>query len=220
MLACALLACDRRVEARHGVIGGREADGFFYVVPATDGVVLVDTGEDEGGRLLRSLVAGRRVLAIVVTHAHHDHYAAASQFDAPVFVGADDIPRMEGKTQHQGAIQTQWRAQNGGKDRLPPLPRDLRPVVDGQVLTFGELTFEAIALPGHTPGSTAFRFKELLFGGDAAMAIEGRIEPIADGYSDDPNAARRAVERLRRVPFEVVLDGHHGVTELGPAAIP
>jgi hypothetical protein len=52
------------------------------------------------------------------------------------------------------------------------------------------------------------------------MAIDGRIAPISAGYSDDPDAALRALERLRQVPFEVVLDRHRGVTELGRDAIP
>jgi len=35
-----------------------------------------------------------------------------------------------------------------------------------------------------------------------------------------PGAEPRRLERLRQVPFEVVLDRHRGVTELGRDAIP
>lgn len=85
VIACALVACDQRVESRHGVVGRREADGFFSVAPVSGGVVLLDTGENEEGRLLRSLLGSRPVLAVLVTHAHHDHHPAAAQLAVPVW---------------------------------------------------------------------------------------------------------------------------------------
>lgn len=216
-----LLACASRVSGPHGIEAAREADGFFYVVPVAGGVVLVDTGEDERGALLEVLIANRPVLAVLVTHAHHDHYAAAARFpNVPVFVGADDIARMKGETQHQGAIQTQWRANNGGKDRLPPLPAQLSPLVDQQQLELGAETFRAIAVPGHTPGSFVFLYRDVLFGGDTAMAINGAIRPIDDGYSDDPAQALASLAKLRREQFTTVMDGHRGVTSIGPSALP
>jgi hydroxyacylglutathione hydrolase len=216
-----LLACATRVSGPHGIEGGREADGFFYVVPVTGGVVLVDTGEDERGVLLDQLISDRPVLGVVITHAHHDHCAAAFRFPTvEVFVGADDIARMKGETQHQGVIQTQWRASNGGLDRLPPLPAQLSALVDRQQLEFGDETFRAIAVPGHTPGSFVFLFRDVLFGGDTAMAIDGAIRPIDDGYSDDPPLARSSLATLREERFTTVMDGHRGITSLGPSALP
>ncbi len=209
-----LLACASRVSGPHGIEGAREADGFFYVVPVAGGVVLVDTGED-------ALIANRTVLAVLVTHAHHDHYAAAARFPTvQVFVGADDIARMKGETQHLGAIQTQWRANNGGKDRLPPLPAQLSSLVDQQQLELGAETFRAVAVPGHTPGSFVFLYRDVLFGGDTAMAINGALRPIDDGYSDDPRLALASLAKLRREQFTTVLDGHRGVTTIGPSALP
>ena len=111
VIACALVACDQRVESRHGV------------APVSGGVVLLDTGENEEGRLLRSLLGSRPVVAVLVTHAHHDHHPAAAQLAVPVYVGADDIPRMEGKTLHQGAIQAQYGPRTAASTCALPCPQ-------------------------------------------------------------------------------------------------
>jgi glyoxylase-like metal-dependent hydrolase (beta-lactamase superfamily II) len=215
-----LCSCSSRVRGPHGIVGGRAADGFFYVVPVAGGVVLIDTGEQPDGALLRELVAGRTIVAVLVTHAHHDHYAFAHALGSvPVYVGAEDIRRMRGETQHQGAIQRAQRAQNGGVDNLPPVPAGVRPVADQQRLVLGDRAFTAIALPGHTPGSTAYLYEDVLFGGDAAMARNGALAPIDEGYSDDPPMARASLRRLTGYAFRTVMDGHTGITAMGPDAI-
>lgn len=207
--------CVQRVRGPHGIEGGRVADGFFYVVPVEGGVVLVDTGEQPDGAALRDAIAGRPVLALLVTHAHHDHYAAAHTFgEVPCHVGPDDIDRMQGKTQHQGEAQRAFREQNGGQDLRPPLPARLVPAPDGTQLVFGGDTFTALALPGHTPGSTAWTFRDGLFGGDAAMASGGGIAPIDARFSDDPQAATEVVRRLDGRSFSWLADGHVGLTLL------
>ncbi len=120
-LLIALGACSTRVRGPHGIVGGRVADGFFYIVPVDGGVVLVDTGEQSDGAFLRELAAQRPVVAVLVTHAHHDHYAAAHTFaSVPVYVGAEDIRRMRGETQHQGAIQRAQRERNGVRTTFRP----------------------------------------------------------------------------------------------------
>jgi hydroxyacylglutathione hydrolase len=99
------------------------------------------------------------------------------------------------------------------------MPDNVRPVADGERLILGNRVFSAIALPGHTPGSTAFLFEDVLFGGDAAMARTGALAPIDDGYSDDPVMARASLVRLATQSFRTVMDGHTGITAMGPEAI-
>jgi hydroxyacylglutathione hydrolase len=207
-----LTACVQRVEGPHGIEGARVADGFFYVVPVDGGVVVVDTGEQPDGAQLRATIAGRPVLAILVTHAHHDHYSSAHTFgEVPCHVGPADIDRMQGKTQHQGAAQRERRERTGGTDLLPPLPLQLVPAPDGARVFVGGETFAAVALPGHTPGSTAWLFRDVLFGGDAAMQAPAGIAPIDARFSDEPAAAEAAVSRLEAVPFTWLADGHVGL---------
>lgn len=211
-----MTACVQRVEGPHGIEGARVADGFFYVVPVDGGVVVVDTGEQPDGAQLRPTIAGRPVLAVLVTHAHHDHYASAHTFgEVPCHVGPADIDRMQGKTQHQGAAQRELRERNGGKDLLPPLPLQLVPAPDGTRLLVGGETFAAVSLPGHTPGSTAWLFRDVLFGGDAAMrAPDGGIAPIDPRFSDDPAAADAVVSRLESRSFTWLADGHVGLNRV------
>ena len=58
--------------------------------------------------------------------------------------------------------------------KLPHPSQKIVPVYDGDVIDLGERELLAIALPGHTPGSTALLDKnsEMLFSGD----------PIQDGH--------------------------------------
>jgi glyoxylase-like metal-dependent hydrolase (beta-lactamase superfamily II) len=207
-----------KIDGPHGIVGGRQADGYFYVAPVDDGVVVVDTGEDESGTLLLELIAGRAVHAVLVTHAHHDHYGAAALLDVPVYFGANEAAFLRGERDHQGEAQREQRAASGA-DRRPVVPAELAFVADGDELTFGGETFRALSLAGHTPGSTAWRHRDVLFGGDAAMVVDGALAPIDDRFSDDPVAARAALARLADEDFATVLDGHTGI-HARPASTP
>ncbi len=194
----------RRVLA--GVEGVCTASSINWIVPVTDGVVLVDAGFDETGAILQRALHGRRVLAVLLTHAHPDHRAAAHLFNAPVYLGAADVPLLEGRYRYRAVL-----AGLGAAIGIAPQPRTVIPVKDGDVLSIGGRTFAAVALPGHTPGSTGWLTGELLFSGDAILSPNGDgIYPAPDSVTEDMRQAYDSMRKLERLPVTTLLDAHFG----------
>lgn len=177
-----------------------------WIVPVIDGVVLIDAGFDEAGEVLRRDLRGRRVLAVLLTHAHPDHRAAAHLFNAPVYLGRDDVPLLDGTYRYRSLV-----AALGNGIGLPPRPRTVLPVDDGEVLSIGGRTFTAVALPGHTPGSTGWLTDGLFFTGDAIQSPLGdALYPAPREVTEDMRQAYDSLRKLERLPVRAMFDGHFG----------
>jgi glyoxylase-like metal-dependent hydrolase (beta-lactamase superfamily II) len=195
---------ERRVVA--GLESACTAGSINWIVPVEGGVVLVDAGFQESGEIIRAALKGRRVLAILITHAHIDHRSAAHQFAAPVYVGRADVALLE-NTYTYRTIATTLGAAIG----VPPRPRTVIPVDDGFTLVVGGRTFQAISLPGHTPGSTAWHMGDILFSGDAVQSPHGdAIYPAPSSVTEDMRQAYDSLRKLRDVDFTTMLDAHYG----------
>lgn len=204
------------------VEGWRSKHALFFVVPVDErGVILVDTGYDDSGDDLRAALKGRVVRAVFITHAHVDHYSGADTLgQVPTFAGEGDVQRILGREVSGGLI-------TGLGDRLlphPTPPLNLAGVTDGARITAaqvgapGQWEVEAIAAPGHTPGSTVWRLGELLFSGDAFGVTDGGDLGLPPpGFSDDEAQARASVgqvlSRLADRPVAANFDGHFGRAE-------
>jgi glyoxylase-like metal-dependent hydrolase (beta-lactamase superfamily II) len=84
--------------------------------------------------------------------------------------------------------------------------KDVRTVVDGDVLTFAGFAIEVVHTPGHTPGSVCLSTDALVLSGDLVFA--GAI-----GRSDFPNSSptdmERSLDRFLELPDTTdVLPGH------------
>jgi len=108
---------------------------------------------------------------------------------------------------------THWHEAMFGVAEGPSLVHHLaeRPHVDGETFagafTLGD-DFEAIPIPGHTPGSTAYRWdtgdQRLLFTGDSLYLRDGRwVAAVLD--SSDRASYVASLERLRDVEFDVLV---------------
>ena len=168
-----------------------------------DEAVVVDPGFEPGSvhRLLDT--AGKRPAAVLLTHAHVDHAAAAGEFcgeDIPLYVHPADAVAF--------TDPTAWRA--GFGNPLAPV-KDLREVHDGDVLPVAGLRIEVLHTPGHTPGHCIFRTDaDLVLSGDLVFA--GTI-----GRSDFPNSSppdmERSLRRFLTLPDGLeVLPGHGATT--------
>ena len=171
----------------------------------SDEAVVVDPGFTPGlvHRMLET--EGRRPVAVLATHGHFDHVGSAAEFcddDLPFYIHEADVLAL-----------TDPASWGGGVD-VPPVPvKDVRTVVDGDVLTFAGFRIEVLHTPGHTPGSVCYRTDGWVLSGDLVFA--GTI-----GRSDFPNSSPPDMDRsLRRFlelpdPLEVY-PGHGPRTSVG-----
>jgi len=192
---------------RHEVWGTRVNGPVVWVVPVEGGVVLVDTGFDESGWVLSEALDGREVKGVLLTHSHIDHISGAWLFDVPVYIHQDDVPGLE----EAGAGSNFWVALMEVPLGAPPVPEGLVEVRDGDVVEIGGAEFHAVHLPGHTPGHTAWLYRDLLFMGDALpmrQTEEGELRfNLPPEY---PDLAARHLRRIRAIGPNEICDGHNG----------
>jgi glyoxylase-like metal-dependent hydrolase (beta-lactamase superfamily II) len=201
---------EERNQAPHGIEIACARATFNYVVPVEGGVVLVDAGFDEAGVSIRRVIGERRVLAVLLTHAHIDHKAAAHLFDAPVYVGRGDLPWFDDDWHLRAIGPAAGRRFFGRALR----PARLVPVDHREVVEVGGARFIAHSVPGHTPGSVAWQFRDVLFTGDAAHSPDGELlYPAPWTVSENPRQAWRSLRRFVDVDFDTILDGHYGRTD-------
>lgn len=163
-----------------------------------DEAVVVDPGfsPDRVRALLE--VGEKRPVAALATHGHFDHIGAAAEFcgdELPLYIHEADRLALEDPAAWGAGFAT------------PAVPvKDVRTVVDGDVLEFAGFGIEVLHTPGHTPGSVCYRTDGLLCSGDLVFA--GAIGRH-DFPNSDPAAMRASLRRFLELPDPLpVLPGH------------
>ena len=142
--------------------GTWDVDNNVWIVGDDREVIIVDAAHDADA--ITEAVAGRRVVAVVCTHAHDDHVN-----QAPVLADRFGCPILLNPAERVLWDMT-W------PDRAPD-----GELSDGQSLTVGGVTLTVLQTPGHSPGSSCLYAPELgtVFTGDTLF----RGGPGATGRS-------------------------------------
>src|SRR5665213_3260940 len=156
-------------------------------------VAIVDPGPDDPVHIAALLGAVRNetVTHIFVTHTHRDHSPAVPAIKA--VTGATvyaEGPHRAARPLHVGE-QNSLDA-SGDHDFRPDIA-----LKDGEIVSGGGWSIEAVATPGHTANHMAYAFKEkdVLFAGDHVMAWATSIVAPPDGAMSDYIAS---LEKLAR----------------------
>ena len=179
----------------HAVISGTfsldgqtfDVDNNLWVVGDDDSCVIIDAPHRVPEIL--KVVNGRKVTAVLLTHAHDDHVRVAPEVaaatGAPLFLHPADEPL--------------WRLVHPDA----PMPQ---PLSDGQTLE----KMTVIHTPGHSPGAVCFRAPELgcVFTGDTLF--QGGPGATGRSYSDRPTIERSIRHKLLTLPPETVVHTGHG----------
>ncbi len=187
------------VRVDHAVVSGtfsldgetHEVDNNVWVVGDDEECLVIDAPHDVDAIL--EVVAGRRVKAIVCTHAHDDHVRVAPQLrervTAPILLHPDDRPLWE-LTHH---------------DHLWDV--DLE---DDQSLTIAGASVKVLHTPGHAPGAVCLYVHDLgcVFTGDTLF--QGGPGATGRSFSDEDLIKESIRARLLALPDETVVHTGHG----------
>jgi glyoxylase-like metal-dependent hydrolase (beta-lactamase superfamily II) len=177
-----------------------DVDNNVWLVGDDHEVAVIDAAHD--AEAIEKAIGGRRVVAIVCTHAHNDHVNAA-----PVLAQATGAPILL-----HAADRVLW-------DMTHPDSAPDGELIDGQRLAVAETRLEVRHTPGHAPGAVCLYAPDLgvVFTGDTLF----RGGPGATGrsYSDFPTIVDSIRERLLVLaPETVVHTGHGASTSIGAEA--
>ena len=179
--------------------GTWDVDNNVWVIGDELECIVIDAAHDADPIL--AAVAGRTVIAILLSHGHDDHIGAAAE--------------VAGAT--------------GGPAYLHPADRVLWDTVyqagpdgelaDGDVFTTGGVDVTVIHTPGHAPGACCFHVPALgvVFTGDTLFA--GGPGATGRSYSDFPTIIGSVRDRLLILPpLTVAHPGHGDDTTIGAEA--
>ena len=178
---------------------GKRSGCNTWLVGDTDEVIVVDPGRDAEAVL--AAVSDREILAVICTHGHPGHVAAALEVaardEAPVALHPRDV--------------LAWREAHRGRE--PDID-----MAEGGIFEVAGVALEVIHTPGHSPGSVSLYCEQLgvVFSGDALTA-DGPA-PHAGEYPDFPGQLSAIGQELLTLPDETrVLPGHGEETRVDTA---
>jgi glyoxylase-like metal-dependent hydrolase (beta-lactamase superfamily II) len=197
-----LLRAPRPRKITDEILGSSRLENVFFVDLGRH-AVLIDTGFDY--QVERHLVNLQtlgadlaKVAAILCTHSHVDHTGgvnkARDRLGVPVIAHPMAVePITTGDKLRTAAVIPEVE---GWEFDFPPCEVD-RTVEHGDVIRIGEEEIRVLHLPGHTPDSVGYVWREQFFSGDAVFAggaIGWASERWLSNYADHAQTMRLLLE--------------------------
>ena len=180
-----------------------------YVVRADRGAAdaaVIDPGGDAAALRLELARAGASCAAILITHGHFDHVGGVADLaegtGAPVYMPARERDRLE---RYADFAPLGAPGRSYTPDHL---------LEGGETIDVAGISFECVAIPGHSPAHVAFHTDGCLFSGDLLFAGSvGRVDLPGADWDTLLDSVRTLSERY---PAEtIVYPGHGPETTLG-----
>lgn len=198
-----------------------------YLIPTSDGLVLIETGPSS---TLETLLAGVRELGhdpvdirhVLLTHIHLDHAGGAGSLmqrlpEAWLYVHERGARHMidpsrllaSAKRVYGATMDALWG------EVLPCPAERVTSLTDSDQLTFGDLTLDVLYTPGHASHHVAYddAKRSVVFCGDVAGM---RIPPSSPVFPPTPppdidvEAWHQSIERVRSLGRDRLLLAHFG----------
>ena len=185
------------------VSGPFETNAYVVGCPTTKEAAIIDPAP-ESTKTIVEIIENEKLtpVAILLTHSHWDHIAdvfkVKKHFDVPVYVHERDAENLR----------------RPGADGMPlfgpteAVEADLF-LKGGESISIGDLTFDVIHTPGHTPGGVCFHEKDegILISGDTLF--QGTIGNLSFPTSNSDDMWQ-SLELLSHLPPETKVYPGHG----------
>ena len=189
------------------VVGSLGTNCYIIGCPDTMIGAVVDPGEDSDNILKKLNSLQLQCKYIILTHGHIDHIGALAQVHAAtgaeVLIHKDDAPRLLNPNKYSYFLTV--GAEMPQADRL---------LEDGDKIQIGNITWEVIHTPGHSPGGICLKHDNLLITGDTLFQL-------SVGRSDLPGGSHEVMinsikTRLLGFPDDTrVFPGHGPFSTIG-----
>lgn len=192
-------------------LGSFQVNAYLLEDPTTGICVVVDTGEGpQLANALANLNPRPNLQAILLTHAHFDHAGGLVDLQQEFPAAITWLPALERSM--FDALPQQGSLLFGMPNFDRHCGRVDREVRDGETVEVGDLRFQFLSTPGHTPGQGCYYDDTYIFVGDTLFAGSiGRTDfPLSD-----PELMWQSLRRLLELPGHLmVCSGHGPVTTL------
>jgi hydroxyacylglutathione hydrolase len=164
--------------------------------------ILIDTGSLETRKELiedfnKNKLNLNDIKIILLTHLHWDHMANISLFPhAKVYCSKQEIESFQEDRTNFIRMQD-----------LSLLP-ELAQIKFKDIKQFKNKDFQIIEVPGHTLGSLAFLYKDILFSGDTLFDEQGYSIGRTDLPASIPEKMGESVKKLMKIKFKILCPGH------------
>ena len=184
-----------------------------YILSTEDRAIIVDPG-DEAHKIITYLeTKGLKPEAILITHGHFDHIGALKEvqakYELPVYVHKDETEYF-----------TDSKYNFSGKAGRTPIEfRDLSTfkfIEEDGIIEILDQKIDVRHVPGHSPGSIAFYFKDadVVVAGDALF--KGSIGRTDLGNGNHEQLITSIETKLFTLPDSTVIyQGHGPATTIG-----
>ena len=185
------------------VVSAYETNCYIVGCPDTRIGVVIDPGDD-GDHVIKQIEKiDVDVKYIILTHGHVDHIGAVGHIKKST--GADILIHEKDKNM---LSDSRGNLSFFTKEEVDQ-PKADKILNDGDEIQVGNLTFQIIHTPGHTPGSISIKVKNYLFSGDTLFAGSiGRTDFAGGSYKDIISSIKEKLIILGIEEDIIVLPGH------------
>ena len=170
---------------------------------------------DPGGDLdkIQAAIAetGATIEKIILTHGHIDHAAGAAELSETLKVPVEGPHAADQFIMDAIPAQGLTYGMVGARSVTPD-----RYLNEGDALTVGDLSFDVLHVPGHTPGHLVYVFKPVGIAIVGDTLFRGSVGRTDFPYGDHDQLISGIVEKLLPLGDNVVcLSGHGPLTSIG-----
>lgn len=186
---------DAAIQIRVRRVGNWDNAAYVVACPETGDAILIDAPSQP--EVLIDAIGELRLVAILETHGHEDHWQALAEV--------------------QARFPSAWTGAHAKDWEMFGSPGPDRELEEGREVEFGRRGLRVLHTPGHTPGSICLYHPGYLFSGDTLFpGGPGATRPPLGSF---PTISESIRAKLLPLPPEtVVFPGHGAPTTIGAEA--